>query len=223
MTLAVFAVAVVVFSHRNNIARLIAHAEPKFEFQKKRRPQAGRRQISISEREAGDCAAYPSTPPTATPEEILRDIGLSVSERFVAITAPTGGGKSTLARVIAGIMLPSAGQVLLDREDITALGVTERARRGIGFAFQQPVRFKGLTVYDLLRMASGRKLTVSEACDYLARVGMCARDYVNPRGQRQPVRRRAEAHRDRHRPGGAPSCPIFDEPEAGITTCGAGT
>ena len=112
-------------------------------------------------------------------KEILNDISLAVSERFVAITGPNGGGKSTLARIIAGIIKPTSGSIILDGEDITGLGVTERARKGISFAFQQPVRFKGITVYDLLRLASGRKLTVGEACDYLSRVGMCARDYVN--------------------------------------------
>lgn len=149
-------------------------------------------------------------------KEILRDISLSVSERFVAVTGPNGGGKSTLARVIAGIVTPSAGQVLLDGEDITALGVTERARRGISFAFQQPVRFKGLTVYDLLRMASGRKLTVSEACDYLARVGMCARDYVNREvnaslsgGELKRIEIATVLAR-------GTKLSIFDEPEAGI-------
>ena len=112
-------------------------------------------------------------------KEILRGVSLKVDERFVAITGPNGGGKSTLARIIAGIIAPTSGQVLLDGEDITALGVTERARKGISFAFQQPVRFKGITVYDLLRYAAGKKISVGQACDYLARVGMCARDYVN--------------------------------------------
>ena len=93
-------------------------------------------------------------------KEILRGVSLKVDERFVAITGPNGGCKSTLARIIAGIIAPTSGQVLLDGEDITALGVTERARKGISFAFQQPVRFKGITVYDLLRYAAGKKISV---------------------------------------------------------------
>ena len=112
-------------------------------------------------------------------KEILRGVSLKVDERFVAITGPNGGGKSTLARIIAGIITPTSGSIFLDGEDITGLGVTERAKKGISFAFQQPVRFKGITVYDLLRYAAGKKITVGQACDYLARVGMCARDYVN--------------------------------------------
>ena len=111
-------------------------------------------------------------------KEILKDINLTVSERFVAITGPNGSGKSTLAKIIAGIYQPTGGQIILDGEDITNLSITERANKGVSFAFQQPVRFKGITVYDLLKLASGRKLSVSEACEYLARVGMCARDYV---------------------------------------------
>lgn len=111
-------------------------------------------------------------------KEILKHINLTIDERFVAITGPNGGGKSTLARVIAGIIRPTEGQILLDGEDITALSITERARRGISFAFQQPVRFKGLTVRDLITLAAGRELTVAEVCSYLSEVGLCAKDYV---------------------------------------------
>ena len=149
-------------------------------------------------------------------KEILNDISLAVSERFVAITGPNGGGKSTLARIIAGIIKPTSGSIILDGEDITGLGVTERARKGISFAFQQPVRFKGITVYDLLRLASGRKLTVGEACDYLSRVGMCARDYVNREvnaslsgGELKRIEIATILAR-------ATKLSIFDEPEAGI-------
>ena len=110
---------------------------------------------------------------------ILKNISLTVDERFVAITGPNGGGKSTLAKVIAGILTPTSGQIILDGEDITNLSITERARRGISFAFQQPVRFKGITVKDLITLASGRKIGVSEACSYLSEVGLCARDYIN--------------------------------------------
>ncbi|HIS67621.1 MAG TPA: ATP-binding cassette domain-containing protein [Candidatus Scatomorpha merdipullorum] len=149
-------------------------------------------------------------------KEILNDISLAVSERFVAITGPNGGGKSTLARIIAGIIKPTSGSIILDGEDITGLGVTERARKGISFAFQQPVRFKGITVYDLLRLASGRKLTVGEACDYLSRVGMCARDYVNREvnaslsgGELKRIEIATILAR-------GTKLSIFDEPEAGI-------
>ena len=112
-------------------------------------------------------------------KEILDDVSLAVSERFVAITGPNGSGKSTLAKLIAGILKPTAGRILLDGEDITQLSVTERARKGISYAFQQPVRFKGLTVKDLVSLAAGRKITVSEACSYLSEVGLCARDYID--------------------------------------------
>ena len=112
-------------------------------------------------------------------KEILNDINLTISERFVAVTGPNGGGKSTLARVIAGIIKPTSGRIYFDGEDITELGITERAKAGISFAFQQPVRFKGIRVYDLLQLAAGKKITISEACDYLSRVGMCARDYIH--------------------------------------------
>ena len=149
-------------------------------------------------------------------KEILNDISLTVSERFVAVTGPNGGGKSTLARIIAGIIKPTSGRIIFDGEDITELGITERARRGISFAFQQPVRFKGIRVYDLLQLASGRKLTVGEACDYLSRVGMCARDYVNREvnaslsgGELKRIEIAAILARGTR-------LSIFDEPEAGI-------
>ena len=110
--------------------------------------------------------------------EILKHISLTIDERFVAVTGPNGGGKSTLARIIAGILRPTEGQILLDGEDITALSITERARKGISFAFQQPVRFKGLTVRDLITLAAGRELSVAQVCSYLSEVGLCAKDYV---------------------------------------------
>ena len=149
-------------------------------------------------------------------KEILNDINLTVSERFVAVTGPNGGGKSTLAKIIAGILTPSEGRILFDGEDITGLGITERAKKGVSFAFQQPVRFKGITVYDLLRLAAGRKLTVGEACDYLSRVGMCARDYVNREvnaslsgGELKRIEIATILAR-------GTKLSIFDEPEAGI-------
>lgn len=112
-------------------------------------------------------------------KEILKDISLKIEERFVAITGPNGGGKSTLAKIISGIIKPTSGRIFLDGEDITELSVTERANRGISYAFQQPVRFKGLTVKDLLTLAAGKNTSVQEACGILSEVGLCARDYLN--------------------------------------------
>ena len=109
-------------------------------------------------------------------KEILKNINLTLNERFVAFTGPNGGGKSTLAKVIAGIIAPSEGRIYFDGEDITELSITERAKRGISYAFQQPVRFKGLTVRDLINIAAGKNIKVSDACGYLSEVGMCARD-----------------------------------------------
>lgn len=111
--------------------------------------------------------------------EIIREISLTIPDnRFVVITGPNGGGKSTLAKIIAGIEKNTGGRIILDGEDITDKSITERANLGIGFAFQQPVRFKGLTVFDLLRIAAGKPLNMSEACDYLSEVGLCAKDYI---------------------------------------------
>ena len=107
-----------------------------------------------------------------TRKEILKNISLKIDDRFVAITGPNGGGKSTLAKIIAGINKPTSGKILLDGEDITDLSVTERANKGISFAFQQPVRFKGLTVRDLITLAKGEKISVAEACSYLSEVGL---------------------------------------------------
>jgi Fe-S cluster assembly ATP-binding protein len=112
-------------------------------------------------------------------KEILHNVSFTVEDRFVAVTGPNGSGKSTIAKLIAGIYLPSEGQILFDGEDITAMSITDRARKGISFAFQQPVRFKGLKVKDLISMASGKKITVAEACTYLSEVGLCAKNYIN--------------------------------------------
>lgn len=102
-----------------------------------------------------------------------------MSEHFVAVTGPNGGGKSTLAKIIAGIIKPTTGQIILDGEDISELNITERAKKGISYAFQQPVHFKGLTVKDLVSIASGKTMTVSQVCEILSEVGLCAKDYVN--------------------------------------------
>lgn len=112
-------------------------------------------------------------------KEIIRNVNLKIDDRFVAVTGPNGSGKSTLAKLIAGIYQPTSGQILLDGEDITGLSITDRARRGVSFAFQQPVRFKGLTVKDLISLAAGKKITVAQACGYLSEVGLCAKNYID--------------------------------------------
>ena len=149
--------------------------------------------------------------------EILHDISLTIPERrFVVVTGPNGGGKTTLARVIMGIDPPSGGQILLDGEDITALSVTERAQRGISYGFQQPPRFKGLTVRDLLNIASGSPMSHDAACGYLTKVGLCARDYIDrdvDAGLSGGEVKRIEIATVLARKG---RVMIFDEPEAGI-------
>ena len=122
---------------------------------------------------------YEVTDENAQNKEILKNINLTIDEHFVAITGPNGGGKSTIAKMIAGIIKPTGGRILLDGEDITSLGITERAQKGISFAFQQPVHFKGLTVKDLITIAAGRQMSISEICDILSEVGLCAREYID--------------------------------------------
>ena len=113
-------------------------------------------------------------------KEIIKDISLEIPDgKLVVITGPNGGGKSTLAKLIAGIEKPTAGQIIFNGEDITDMSVTDRAKKGIGFAFQQPVKFKGIRVLDLIRLAAGRALNISDACVYLSMVGLCAREYIN--------------------------------------------
>ncbi|MBP3436514.1 MAG: ATP-binding cassette domain-containing protein [Clostridia bacterium] len=149
-------------------------------------------------------------------KEILQDINLKIEDGFVAITGPNGGGKSTLAKVIVGIYPVTSGQILFNGEDITHLSVTERAQKGIGYAFQQPVRFKGITVSDLITLAAGRKLSVAEICAYLSEVGLCARDYINREinaslsgGELKRIEIATVLAR-------AVPFSVFDEPEAGI-------
>lgn len=111
--------------------------------------------------------------------EILKDISLKIENRFVAITGPNGSGKSTLAKIIVGILKPTSGKIFLDGVDITDMSITERAKAGISFAFQQPVRFKGLKVRDLMALALGRKASQLELCDFLSEVGLCAKEYID--------------------------------------------
>ena len=148
---------------------------------------------------------------------ILHNLNLVVEDRkLLVITGPNGSGKSTLAKLIAGIEKPTSGSILLDEEDITDLGITERARLGIAYAFQQPVRFKGIQVLTLLRIAAGKKLSISEACEYLSEVGLCARDYINREvnaslsgGELKRIEIATVMAR-------AARLTVFDEPEAGI-------
>ena len=150
-------------------------------------------------------------------KEIIHDLSLTVDNgKFVVITGPNGSGKSTLARLIMGIEKPISGQILLDGEDITDLDITERARRGISFAFQQPVRFKGIRVQDLLRIAAGKRLSVAAACEYLSEVGLCARDYIDREinsslsgGELKRIEIATLLARKT-------KLSVFDEPEAGI-------
>ena len=113
-------------------------------------------------------------------KEILNNVSLTIEdEKFIAITGPNGGGKSTLAKLIVGIYEPTEGQILFDGQDITHMSITDRANAGISFAFQQPVRFKGIKVKDLISLAAGKDTTTAQACAYLSEVGLCARDYID--------------------------------------------
>ena len=112
--------------------------------------------------------------------DIVKSVSLDVEDgKFLGITGPNGGGKTTLAKLIMGLAAPTGGQILLDGEDITGLSITDRARRGISYSFQQPPRFKGMKVSDLLTIAAGKPLSHDEACSYLTQVGLCARDYLS--------------------------------------------
>jgi Fe-S cluster assembly ATP-binding protein len=149
-------------------------------------------------------------------KQILQDVNLTLDDRFVAFTGPNGGGKSTLAKIIAGIYKPTEGRIYLDGEDITDLSITERANKGISYAFQQPVRFKGITVRDLINIAAGKNMKVSDACAYLSEVGMCARDYIDREvnaslsgGELKRIEIATILAR-------STKLSIFDEPEAGI-------
>ena len=150
-------------------------------------------------------------------KQILTDVSLNIdNQKFVAITGPNGSGKSTLAKIIMGLFSPDSGQIIFDGQDITTLTITERAKLGIGFAFQQPVKFKGLTVKDLIEIAAGNSINIAEACDYLSDVGLCAQEYLNREissslsgGELKRIEiAMLEAKKSK--------LTIFDEPEAGI-------
>ena len=149
-------------------------------------------------------------------KQILKNVNLTLDDRFVAFTGPNGGGKSTLAKVIAGIIKPTEGRIFFDGEDITDLSITERAQKGISYAFQQPVRFKGITVRDLINIAVGKNLKIADACAYLSEVGMCARDYIDREvnaslsgGELKRIEIATILSR-------GTKLSVFDEPEAGI-------
>ena len=150
-------------------------------------------------------------------KKILDNINLSIdTDKFVVITGPNGSGKSTLAKIIMGIEKPDEGKVILEGKDITNMSIDERANLGIGFAFQQPVRFKGITVFDLLRLSSGKEINKKEACDILSKVGLCAKEYVDREvnsslsgGELKRIEIASVAVRNS-------KLTIFDEPEAGI-------
>ncbi len=148
---------------------------------------------------------------------IIDNLSMTVDDgKFVVITGPNGGGKSTLAKLVMGIEKATSGSILLDGEDITEKSITERAKSGIGFAFQQPVRFKGIKVVDLLRISSGKSLSLTDACVYLSEVGLCAQDYINREvndslsgGELKRIEIATVLAR-------GTKLSIFDEPEAGI-------
>lgn len=150
-------------------------------------------------------------------KEILKDVSLTVGDnKFVVITGPNGGGKSTLAKLIMGIEKPKSGQILFDGQDITEKNITERANMGISFALQQPVRFKGVQVLDLIRLAAKKQLSPADACRYLSEVGLCAKDYINREvnaslsgGELKRIEIATVLAR-------GTKLSVFDEPEAGI-------
>ncbi|MDD6771131.1 MAG: ATP-binding cassette domain-containing protein [Inconstantimicrobium porci] len=149
-------------------------------------------------------------------KKILDNICLEIDNNFTVITGPNGSGKSTLAKIIAGIKKPTSGKIIFNGEDITNLSITERAKRGMSYAFQQPVRFKGLKVKDLMSLAAGKESSLSEVCDLLSEVGLCARDYINRNidgtlsgGELKRIEIAMVIARNTQ-------LSIFDEPEAGI-------
>lgn len=150
-------------------------------------------------------------------KKILDNINLKIEDdKFIAITGPNGSGKSTLAKIIMGIEKPDSGKIILNNKDITKMLIDKRAKLGIGFAFQQPVKFKGITVYDLLKIASKKEINKIEACNTLSKVGLCAKEYVDREvnsslsgGELKRIEIATVALRESE-------LTIFDEPEAGI-------
>ncbi|MBO7431646.1 MAG: ATP-binding cassette domain-containing protein [Elusimicrobia bacterium] len=150
-------------------------------------------------------------------KEILKDINLKFDDKkFVVITGHNGSGKSTLARIISGILLPTSGQILFDGKDITNLNITERAKIGLGYAFQQPVKFKGLQVYDLLKIAAKGSLSLEQACNYLSKVGLCAGEYIRREVNNSLSGGELKRIEIATILAKQPKFSIFDEPEAGI-------
>ncbi len=153
-------------------------------------------------------------------KDIIRNLSFTLEDnKFYVITGPNGSGKSTLAKLIAGLYKPEAGRIIFNGEDITDMSITERARAGISFAFQQPVRFKGITVKDLIQLAANgpdKKDHTADVCDYLSEVGLCARDYINREvnaslsgGELKRIEIAMTLARKTQ-------FTVFDEPEAGI-------
>ncbi len=153
----------------------------------------------------------------STKKEIIKNINLTIDDhKFVAITGPNGGGKSTLAKLIMGIEKPTSGRIFFNDTDITDMSISERANLGISFAFQQPVRFKGIKVKDLITLAAGDSISTAGACEYLSKVGLCARDYINrdvdgslSGGELKRIEIATIIARNT-------PLSVFDEPEAGI-------
>jgi Fe-S cluster assembly ATP-binding protein len=150
-------------------------------------------------------------------KEILKNLNIKFdNNKFIVITGPNGSGKSTLAKIIAGIFVPTQGQILFDNTDITEKSITDRAQNGIGYAFQQPVKFKGLQVYDLLKIAAKGSLSLEQACNYLSKVGLCAGEYIRREvnsslsgGELKRIEIATILAKQ-------PKLSVFDEPEAGI-------
>ena len=150
-------------------------------------------------------------------KQIIKNVSLSIpDDRLFVVTGPNGGGKSSLAKLIAGIYVPTSGRIIFNGVDITDMSITDRARLGIGFAFQQPVKFKGMTVLDLLRIAAGKRISITDACEYLSSVGLCARDYISREvnsslsgGELKRIEIATVIARNT-------PLSLFDEPEAGI-------
>lgn len=154
---------------------------------------------------------------TINGKKILKDINLKLEEgKFYVITGPNGSGKSTLAKIIMGLEKPTTGKIIFNNQDITNKSIEERANLNIGFAFQQPVKFKGLTVHDMLKIATKEKLSKNDSCQILSQVGLCAREYVDREinnslsgGELKRIEIASVLARK-------PKLAIFDEPEAGI-------